>query len=78
MARSAPSTQRQSRDQIAKAHHRRDLVDDDAHGAAFRMRAEIDQRVIEARIAHARHGDQHLPVEIVRFSCLKALHGSGQ
>jgi hypothetical protein len=39
-------------------------VDDDAHRAFRGMRAHIDDRAFEARIAHDGHGDQDLPVEI--------------
>ena len=42
----------------------RRLVDDDAHGAFGRMRADIDHRARKTLVAHRRHGDQHLPVEI--------------
>ena len=40
------------------------VVDDDAHRAFGGMRAHVDDRTLEARIAHHRHGDQHLAVEI--------------
>ena len=47
------------------------MIDDDAHGAFGGMRAHIDHRALETRIAHHRHGDQQLAVEIaiVRANC---------
>ena len=42
----------------------RRAIDDDAHRALGRMRAEIDHRTCEARIFHHRHRDQQLAVEI--------------
>ena len=39
-------------------------VDDDAHRAFGRMRAHIDHRTLEARIAHDGHRDQQLAVQI--------------
>ena len=50
--------------QIGKIDVGRRLVDDDAHGAFGRMRAHVDHRTREALVAHRRHGDEHLPVEI--------------
>ena len=44
------------------------LVDDDAHGAVGRMGAEINHRARKARIAHGRHGDEQLAVEIALAS----------
>ena len=40
------------------------LVDDDAHGAFGRMRADVNHRARKALVAHRRHRDQHLAVEI--------------
>ena len=40
------------------------LVDHDAHGAVGRMGADIDHRAREALVAHCRHRDQELSVEI--------------
>ena len=50
--------------QIGKIDVGRRLVDDDAHGAFGRMRADVDHRAREALVTHRRHGDEHLPVEI--------------
>ena len=44
------------------AAHR--AVDDDAHRPFGRMRAHVDDRAFEARIAHHRHRDQQLAVQI--------------
>ena len=43
---------------------RRRLVDDQAHRAIVRMRAEKDHAVLEAGIAHAGHRDQKLATEV--------------
>ena len=51
-------------------------IDDDAHGAFGRMRADIDHRAREARIVHHRHGDQHLAVEIAVAGRIVARVGS--
>ena len=40
------------------------LVDHDAHRAFGGMRAHIDQAARETLVAHRRHRDQHLAVEI--------------
>ena len=40
------------------------MIDDDAHGALGGMRAQVDHRTLEARVAHHGHRDQHLAVEI--------------
>src|ERR1700687_42154 len=40
------------------------MIDDDAHGALARVRADIDHRAGEALVVHRRHRDQHLAVEI--------------
>jgi hypothetical protein len=50
--------------QIGKFDVRRRLVDDDAHGAFGRVRANVNDRAGEALVAHRRHRDQHLAVEI--------------
>src|SRR5437660_5987076 len=42
----------------------RRLVDDDAHRALGRVRADVDQRAGKTLVAHGRHGDEHLAVEI--------------
>src|SRR5271168_1992073 len=42
----------------------RRAVDDDAHGAFGRVRAEINHRTLEARVAHDGHGNQQLAIEI--------------
>ena len=57
--------------QIGKLDVGRRLVDDDAHGAFGRMRADIDHAARETLVAHRRHRDQHLAVEIAarRASC---------
>ena len=39
-------------------------VDDDAHRPFRRMRAHVDDGALEARIAHDRHGNQQLAVQI--------------
>src|ERR1041385_1122743 len=40
------------------------LIDDDTHRTFGRMRTDIDHRARETLVAHGRHCDQHLPVEI--------------
>ena len=50
--------------QVGKVDVRRRVIDDDAHRAFGRMRADINQRAREAFVAHRRHGDEHLAVEI--------------
>ena len=50
--------------QIGKFDIARRLVDDDAHGAFAGMRADIDHAAGKTLVAHRRHGDQHLAVEI--------------
>ena len=44
------------------------LIDDDPHGAVLRMGAKVDHRPVEAAVAHARHGDEKLAVEIGRLA----------
>jgi hypothetical protein len=51
-------------EEFAEADIGRPLIDDDAHGAFRRVRAQIDHRAGEARIAHRRHSDEELAVEI--------------
>ena len=50
--------------QVGEADVRRRLVDDDAHGAFGGMGANVNHAAGEAVVAHGRHRDQHLPVEI--------------
>ena len=50
--------------QVGEADVRRRLVDDDAHGAVGRVGADIDHAARETIVAHGRHRDQHLAVEI--------------
>ena len=50
--------------QIGKFDVPRRLIDDDAHGAFVRVRADINHRPRETLVAHRRHRDQHLAVEI--------------
>src|SRR6185437_7631109 len=40
------------------------MVDDDAHGALARMRADVDHRARKPLVVHRRHRDQHLTIEI--------------
>ncbi len=49
---------------IGKADICRGLVDDQPHRPILGMCAEIDDAMLEPRITHARHGDQHLACEI--------------
>jgi hypothetical protein len=51
-------------------------IDDDAHGAFGRMRAKVDHRTLEARVAHHRHRDQQLSVEIAAIRRIVA-HAGG-
>ena len=50
--------------QIGEIDIGRRLIDDDAHGAFGRMGADVDQAARKTLIAHRRHRDQHLAVEI--------------
>ena len=50
--------------QLGETDIRRALIDDDAHGAVGGMRAHIDHGAGKARVAHRRHGDEQLAVEI--------------
>ena len=47
-----------------EADMRRRLIHDDAHRAFGRVGAHVDHAACEAIVAHRRHRDQHLPVEI--------------
>ncbi len=49
------------------------LVDHDSHGAFGRMGADIDHAAGESLVAHGRHRDQHLPVEIAALGRLAPL-----
>jgi diguanylate cyclase (GGDEF)-like protein/PAS domain S-box-containing protein len=53
--------------EVREGHVDRQLIDDDAHRTLGRMGADIDQAAVKTLVAHARHGDQHLPVEIAPF-----------
>jgi hypothetical protein len=63
-------------EKLGEADIRRPLVDDDAHGALGRVRAQINHRAGKARIAHRRHGDQKLAIQVAVVlgmgSCLHA------
>src|SRR5262249_53551352 len=50
--------------ELGKIDAARRAIDHDAHGAVGGMRAHIDHRALEARIAHHGHGDQQLAIEI--------------
>jgi hypothetical protein len=52
------------RPQIGKLDVGGGLIDHDAHRALGRVRAHIDQAAVETLVAHRRHGDQHLAIEI--------------
>jgi hypothetical protein len=52
--------------EIGHAEIGRRLVDHDPHRAFGRMGADIDHRAREALVAHPRHGEKELPVEIAR------------
>jgi len=52
------------------------LVDDDAHRAFGRVRAHIDDAAREPFVAHRRHRDQHLAVEIAALGSPASL-GAG-
>ena len=53
---------------LREAHLRRRLIDDDSHRAVLGMGAEIDHGPRKAVVGHARHGDEHLPVEETRHA----------
>jgi len=38
-------------------------IDDQPHGAVVGMGTQVDDGAVEARVAHARHGDQQLSLE---------------
>ncbi len=65
-------------EQLGETDIGRALVDDDAHGAVGRVRAHIDDRAGKARVAHRRHGDEQLAVEIEvalrRLLCATSWH----
>ncbi|MGY3424827.1 hypothetical protein ACVWZW_005302 [Bradyrhizobium sp. F1.13.4] len=42
------------------------VVDDDAHRTFGGVGAEINHRTLEALVAHYRHGDQQLAVQVAR------------
>src|SRR5215468_4243206 len=54
--------------QVRKTDMRRRLIDDDAHSALRRMCAYVNQAAREALVAHRRHGNQHLTVEIAALA----------
>jgi hypothetical protein len=53
----------QLREQVGEAKLGHGLVDDEAHRALVAVRAQIDDRALEARVAHGGHGDQQLAGE---------------
>src|SRR5262249_26136292 len=59
--------------EVGKADVRRRLIDDNAHGALGGMRANIDHTASKPVIAHGRHRDQHLAVQIAAFARLARL-----
>ena len=80
-----PSRMRRKLDQIGGGHHvelhqqvgktdmRRRLIDDDAHGPFGGMGAHIDYAAGEPVIAHGRHRDQHLSIEVAALGTLALL-----
>src|SRR5213592_2265275 len=52
---------------------RRRLIDDDAHGPFGGMGAHIDYAAGEPVIAHGRHRDQHLSIEVAALGTLALL-----
>src|SRR5215467_12026090 len=59
--------------QVWKTDMRRRLIDDDAHGALRRVCTHVNQAAREALIAHRRHGNQHLTVEVTAFAAAPSL-----
>ncbi len=55
---------------IRETDMRRRLIDDDAHRAFGRMGADVDHAASKTLVAHRRHRDQHLTVEIAALDRL--------
>ena len=68
LRRTSGLTQLQMAEQFLHRQRVDDLVDDQPHGTLRAVRAQIDDRLAEPDIGHARHRDQQLTGEIARIA----------